>query len=249
MEFDDEAGVAVNTANMGNQEAETMLGKGRMSQLFGFFFGEKSLMKMTIGVKIYEAVRFTDMIYMILMVQTHPYFKGVWLSRIQTLLTVGVAAIGAYFIATCFILKRVTEENSTKVLSIVSLVSIVVYPITSTVVNFFFYNQVYTISIVYGLGELIKMTLYFTVQDGLREFIDLRTTKQMEERMTAMGYYVGDICKIVLFGVFGTLITYLMKNPLVQQMLPYNYFFAFLILTIPLIGSFFLIRAAKKEKN
>jgi len=51
------------------------------NSMFKFFFADKDLMYDTIGVKIYEAIFMVDFVYMIAMVQTHPYYKGLFLDR------------------------------------------------------------------------------------------------------------------------------------------------------------------------
>jgi len=86
------------------------------------------------------------------------------------------------------------------------------------------------------------------MKEGLREII-METHSNKYENFKALGYFVGSIFKAISFGTFGWFITKCMKSWRIQQMNPYNYFFSFLILALPLSISWFMLRRAKSIKQ
>jgi multisubunit Na+/H+ antiporter MnhE subunit len=86
------------------------------------------------------------------------------------------------------------------------------------------------------------------MEEGLRELV-IAEHRTKAENFKAFGYFIGSIFKAISFGVFGWIITKAMKSFRIQKLNPYNYFFSFLILALPLSISWLMLRKAKSIKN
>lgn len=201
----------------------------------------------TIGVKIYQAIFMVDFVFMIVMVQTHPYYKGLFLGRKMVNITVIIAALIALAIGLLFAI-RIDAKNATGYMMVISTLSIFLYPLSATLVNYFEYKTKTKNFIVYGICTCVKLTLAFMMEEGLRELIKSEH-RNKAENFKAFGFFIGSIFKALSFGIFGWIITKAMKSFRIQKLNPYNYFFSFLILALPLIISWIMLRRAKSLKD
>lgn len=215
--------------------------------MFKFFFADEDLMYDTIGVKIYEAIFMVDLVFMVTMVQTHPYYKGLFLARGTVIITIVIAAFIALILGLLFAMK-IEANNATGYMMFVSILSIFVYPLSATIINYISYKSKTKAVIVFGIFECLKFTFLYIMKEGLREIV-LKTHRNKAENFAALGYFVGSITKALSFGIFGWLITKCMKSFRIQKLNPYNYFFSFLVLALPLSISWFMLRKAKAIKE
>jgi hypothetical protein len=215
--------------------------------MFRFFFADEDLMLDTLGVKLYEAIHMVDLVFMILMVQTHPYYKGMFMDRRAVITVIVVAAAGALVLGMVFA-HFIDNKNATKYMMFVSLVSIFFYPISATLINMVSFKSKYLAIIVFGSLQCIKMTMNYMMREALREIIN-ESVKEKAENFKALGFFVECVFKALSFGIFGWIITKAMKSFRIQQLNPYNYFFAFLILSLPLIVSWILLNKSKQIKD
>lgn len=107
---------------------------GNLGKFFEFFFDDDALMLQTLGVKLYEAIRLIDYIFMLVMLQTHPYWKGLFLSRIRLLCWATLGCFIAFVLSEIVMTKVITVRNAGPVLRITALVSIVLYPLLNTLI-------------------------------------------------------------------------------------------------------------------
>jgi hypothetical protein len=69
------------------------------------------------------------------------------------------------------------------------------------------------------------------------------------DNIKAIGFFIQNIFKTLCFGIFGWIITRCMKSNRIQQMNPFNYFVSFLVLGIPLLICYMLLRWSKGLKD
>lgn len=215
--------------------------------MFKFLLADSDLMYNTIGVKIYESIFMVDFVFSIVMVQTHPYYKGLFMGRISVIVSVCIAAVIALIIGLLFATK-IESKNATGYMMTVSLFSIFLYPLSATAVNYFSYKYGTVNFILFGLFAFIKLAFWQMMEEGLRELI-VSEHRTKSENFKALGYFVGSICKATSFGVFGWVITKAMRSFRIQKLNPYNYTISFLILALPLTISWFMLRMAKLIKD
>jgi hypothetical protein len=215
--------------------------------MFKFFFADEDLMYDTIGVKLYESIFMVDFVMMITMVQTHPHYKGLHIGRKTTIDIIAIAAFIALLLGLLFAMK-VEAKNAAGFMMFVSILSIFIYPLSATLINYVSYKKPTLAVIIFGVMECLKFTLLDIMKEGLREII-IDTHKNKAENFKAFGAFVGSIFKALSFGIFGWFITKAMKSFRIQKLNPFNYFFAFLILALPLIISWMMLRKAKAIKE
>ena len=124
------------------------------------------------------------------------------------------------------------------------MVSIFVYPLSATVINIFDYEHKNWALITFGVMEFIKFTLSFYMEGALRSNIET-TCRGRSDKFKAAGQFVEHLCKFILFGTVGLLITWMIGSARVQKRNPWNYTLSFLGLIIPLIISYILIGIAQ----
>lgn len=94
-----------------NKLTKTNQYQGKLPGIFDFFLEDEDLMLDTIAVKIIEAVRVFDLVFIVIMAQCNPYFKGLWIDRIPLCLTIAAAAFVSVILGG--ILVKFVDENDT----------------------------------------------------------------------------------------------------------------------------------------
>jgi len=240
------------TDNQEEEEARESSDKrlGRFGKIFHFFFDDESLMLYTLSAKLFDAIRMVDFVFMLFMLQTHPFYKGLWLHRGLTVLYACLANFITHF-GVFFIMEMlVTGKNALMFMRITSFSAILVWPILNTLVNLFNYKSAsHWVYIVYIISEIIKGTMNYIMQEGLYEIIKKSPRASRIDRYRALGYFASDFFKCLSFMIFGFLITKFMRSYRIQKMNPYNYTISFLILCIPLLISWILLKVAIYEET
>lgn len=214
--------------------------------LLSFFFQDEDLSLNTFAVTLYEAARMVDMVYMILMIQTNPYYKGIWVERRIVLIVIVVAA----FVALMFqslITRAVDRDDAVPWMKWTAIASIIIYPLCNTLVNFFSYKSPNWAIFTFGVFEVVKFLMLYIMRDGLDECINKEfegTNNPKEDNYRALGQFSEDFMKFLTFTLCGYVISYCMGSLYVQRMNPYNYTVGFLVLVIPLLLTFFLLTIA-----
>ena len=228
---------------------------GRIGRMFSFFFDDEALMYQTFAVKLYDAVRMVDFVFMIIMVQTNPYTKGLFLPRIPVILWVAAANLIAHILVYFLIERIVTHENALSYMKTTALISILAYPILNTCVNIFNYQagKIWGgrtwIYICYFLSEVIKFALLYIMEEGLHEVINKSSRKKKFDKFKALGHCSDDFFKFLVFSIFGYFITRLMASYRVQKRNPFNYTIGFLILCLPLLISYLMLLKGVYEEQ
>ena len=228
------------TTKKGNRYAD------KAPSLFKFFFEDEDLSLNTFAVNLYESVRLVDLVFMVLMVQTNPYYKGLWIERRGVLITVVVAALIALFIG-LFFARIIDSKKAAGYMQMVSILSIIIYPLCNTLVNMISYRSPTKALILFGFFEVIKFSFLYMMREGLNELINLEfegKSNPKEDNFRALGQFTEDIIKFLSFTLFGWFISKFMGSLYIQKMNPYNYTVSFLILCLPLIVTWLLLSVA-----
>jgi uncharacterized membrane protein len=144
--------------------------------------------------------------------------------------------------------KLITTENSGPYLRTTALVSIVLYPLLNTVVASIGFRKPGWAVFAYFFSEFIKFFALFIMREGLFETINKSPkVRNNKEKFRALGLFVESFIKFLCILILGSTITKFMKSMRIQQMNPYNYAISFLILCVPLLGSYALILMGKIE--
>jgi hypothetical protein len=223
---------------------------GKLGRLFYFFYDEESLMLYTLSAKLFDAVRMVDFVFMLFMLQTHPYYKGLWLGRgavvFFSALANGLTHFGVFYIMELL----VTGKNALLFMRITSFSAIFLWPLLNTILNYFNYrSSSFWVYVVYILIEMIKSTMNYIMQEGLYEVIKQSSRGKRLDRYKALGYFASDAFKSLCFLIFGLCISKFMKSSRIQKMNPYNYTISFLILCVPTLISWVLLRVGIKEED
>ena len=217
--------------------------------LFAFLIADRDLFLETVAVKLYEATRVVDLSYMLLFTQTNPYYKGLFFSRNEVVVTVFVAALLGLIVGMIITSgSSKNDEDFDGAMKCIALVSIIIYPITATVINIPNYEYKNWALIIFGICEFIKFTLNFVMEGGLRYNIE-SSCRDKSDKFKAAGQLVEHISKFLLFAGAGFFITYMMRSANIEKVHPWNYTISFLILVLPLIISWSLIGAAQRIKK
>lgn len=202
----------------------------------------------TLGVKLYEAIRLLDYIFMLVMLQTHPYWKGLFLGRIRLLLWASLGCLIAFGLNQIVMVKVITVKNSGPFLRTTALVSIALYPILNTLIANVGFRKPGWAVFAYFFSEFIKFFALFIMREGLFETINKSPRVQNnKERFRALGLFVESFIKFLCILILGSTITKFMKSMRIQQMNPYNYLISFLILCVPLVITYFLLLFGKLD--
>lgn len=226
---------------------------------FEFFLEDDDLTLNTLAVTLYEAIRMCDFVFIILMLQTNPYYKGLWIERRPVLIAVFVSSFIALFLGELFA-KFVDPGDAAGWMQIVCLASFVVYPLCNTLINLISYKSPILSVIVFAIFELIKYTMLYIMRDGLHESLkkDYYTTKTdkngkevrsygnnpKEDNFKGIAQFSENVMKFLVFSIFGYLVTNAMASAYIQKMNPYNYTIAFGFLCIPMFGCWLLLSFA-----
>jgi hypothetical protein len=215
----------------------------------GFFkilFADDDLMWDTVAARLYEAARMLDLVFMILMIQTNPYWKGLFFSRKYVILVVFLAALISMPIS-IIIAKIVRAANARGTMVAVFCVSIFFYPLAATAVNFFSYRAAGGAYVVYCICEVVKFLMAFAVREALKELINA-THSRKAETFKAAGSIFENGFKALVF-MLGYFITWFMASNRIQKMNPYNYTVAFLVILPCFFLSMTASGIAKKVDN
>jgi hypothetical protein len=241
---------AVNIKNDEASKAEAARVLGNSGQFLEFFFADKSLMLQTLGVKLYEAIRLLDYIFLLVMLQTHPYWKGLFLGRIRLLCWSTLGCVLAFLIVEFLFVKAITIQNSGPYLRITALVSIALYPLLNTLIANIGFRKPGWAVFAYFFAEFIKFLALFIMREGFFEVINKsKRVQNNKERFRALGLFVESFFKFGSILLLGSTITKFMKSMRIQQMNPYNYTVSFLILCLPLFITYVLLRMGKIDDD
>lgn len=223
-------------------------GKGGFFELL---FADDDLMWDTIAARVYEAARMLDLVFMSLMVQTNPYYKGLFFSRKYVILVIFVAALIS-LPCSIFFAKIVSAKNARKSMIIVFWISFFFYPLAATCVNIFNYKSPKWGYVFYCGTELIKFLLAYIIREAHRELVSA-THNRKTESFKAAGSLFENLFKAIVF-LFGYWITWSMSSNRVQKMNPYNYAIGFLAVIPCFLAAYFANIAARvvdddKDKN
>jgi hypothetical protein len=201
----------------------------------------------TLAAKLYEAVWMVDFAFMTVMAQINPYYKGLFLLRRDVIYIMFASAFVALILGLLFAIF-IDDKAAPKWMRFVSIVSIFLYPISATVVNFVSYLKVTKALILFAILQTIKFTFLFIMKEGLLETIK-ENHQSNGDRFMAFGSIAETILKMICFSVFGTLITKAMSSSRIQKTNPYNYGISFLILSLPLLISYWLLKKAQRIRD
>jgi hypothetical protein len=222
---------------------------GNMGALFEFFFDDEDLMYQTLAVKLYEAIRLVDYVFMLVMLQTHPYWKGLHLPRMK-LISWSIVGCILGFIAAEVILKKVIDiNNAGKYMRWTAILSLVLYPILNSIIASVSYRKPGWAVFAYFISELIKFFLLELMREGLHETVNKNIQGSGKEKFRGLGLYAENVFKFISFLIFGSIISKFMKSMRIQKLNPYNYLFSFLILCLPLLGTYFLLYIGKLKEE
>lgn len=222
---------------------------GNIGALFEFFFDDDSLMLQTIAVNLYEAIRLVDYVFMLVMLQTHPYWKGLHLSRMKLISYSVLACVIGFVVVELLLTRVITVKNSGKYMRLAAIISLFAYPILNCIIASVSYRKPGWAVFAYFLSEFGKFFLLFVMREGLHETINKSQQGHNEEKFRALGLYVENIFKFVSFLIFGSIIAKFMKSMRIQKMNPYNYLLSFLILCLPLLATWVLLRFGKVQEE
>lgn len=217
---------------------------GKLGKFVGFFFDHTGLMLKTVAVKLYESIRLLDYVFMLVMMQTHPYWKGLFVSRIRLLCWTTLGCFSAFALNQFVFVKLINSQNSGKYMKVVSLLSIALYPAMNTLIASVGFRKPGWVVFAYFFAEFIKFLALFMMREGLFETINDTKSKNKKEKYRALGFFVESFFKFFSILVLGSIIVKFMKSMYIQQMNPWNYLISFLILCLPLVGVFFLLMFA-----
>ena len=217
--------------------------------MFEFFFDDDALMLQTLGVNLYEAVRLVDYVFMLVMLQTHPYWKGLHVSRMRLLTWSLLACIIGFAAVELLLVRIITPKNAGKWMRITAIASIFAYPILNSIIAAFGYKRTGWAVFGYFIAEIGKFFLLFVMREGLHETINKSKLKNNRERFRALGLYSENFFKLLCFLIFGSIITKFMKSNRIQKMNPFNYTFSFLILCLPLLITWLLLKWGKTQEQ
>jgi len=206
-----------------------------------------------LSINIYRCVRLADLVYFSLLVQTHGYYKGLMLGRIRVFFIILIAAVLAYICAIFAIIPFITEKSQRITQGIV-LASVFIYPLFAFLINSSSYKSTTMITFWYIQAEFIKFVGLYSVEEMMREMIDKLSGEAEEEKYRATSFIVESFLMAFIFILVGPIITKLFQSWSIQQMAPYNYLLAFLILSLLFLISFVLIiyadyKVQKKQES
>jgi len=199
-------------------------------------------------VKLYEAVRLVDYVFMLVMLQTHPYWKGQWLSRLKLVIYSLLACILGFVFVELLLVRVITTANAGKYMRWTAVLSFFLYPILNCIIASFNYKRSGWGVFGYFFAELFKFFFLFIMREGLHEIINKSHNALVaKERFRALGIYIENVFKFLCFIIFGSIITKFMKSMRIQQMNPWNYLISFLILCLPLLIVYLLLLRGKTK--
>lgn len=226
---------------------------------FEFFLEDDDLTLNTLAVTLYEAIRMCDFVFIILMLQTNPYYKGLWIARRPVLIAVFISSFISMFMGQIFAIY-VDPGDAAGWMQVVCIASFIIYPLCNTLINLISYKSPNLSLVVFGIFELIKYTMLYIMRDGLHESLkkDYFTTKKdkdgkevkqysnnpKEDNFKGIAQFSENVMKFLVFTIFGYLVTKAMASAYIQKMNPYNYTIAFGFLCIPMFGCWLLLSIA-----
>lgn len=222
---------------------------GNLGSLFAFFFDDVDLMYQTMGVKLYVAIRQVDYVFMLVMLQTNPYWKGLHLKRMKLVSWSVLASFLGYLLAVVLLKRVIDTSNAGKYMRWTAVLSLFLYPILNSLIAGMSYRRKGWAVFVYFLTELVKFFLLEIMREGLHETINKNIKGNGKERFRGLGLFVESFFKFISFLIFGSIITKFMKSMRIQKLNPYNYLFSFLILCLPLLGTYFLLLIGKLKEE
>lgn len=229
-------------------QSRLLLGNG--GRFVEFFFDDKSLMLQTLGVKLYEAIRLLDYIFMLVMLQTHPYWKGLFLGRVRLICWATLGCVLAFALNQVILVKVINEKNAGPFMRVTALISIALYPLLNTIIANVGFRKPGWAVFAYFFSEFLKFFTLFILREGLFETINKsKRVQNNKERFRALGVFVESFFKFVCVLVLGSTITKFMKSMRIQQMNPYNYLISFVILCLPLFITYVLLRMGKLDED
>jgi hypothetical protein len=146
------------------------------------------------------------------MLQTHPYWKGLHLSRMKLISWSILACVISFVVVEVLLVKVITTKNSGKYKRFTALASLALYPILNFLIASVSYKKSGKAIFAYFLSELIKFFLLFVMREGLHETINKSHRGSSKEKFRALGLYVENFFKFVCFIIFGSIISKFMKS-------------------------------------
>lgn len=122
----------------------------------------------TVSIILYRCVRFVDMVYFIIIVQSHSVHSGSQMGRIEIAACLLVAALLAYLLHIFFIIKYVTGE-SYKASRLAFFCSLVLYPVLPLVVDLMNEDVAWMITPVYFISEFLKFLMLYVLEEMMDE--------------------------------------------------------------------------------
>jgi hypothetical protein len=222
---------------------------GNIGGLFEYFFDNNALMLQTLGVNLYEAVRLVDYVFMLVMLQTHPFYKGHHIGRMRLITWSLIACIIGFAVVEVLLTGIIQPKNAGKWMRITAISSIFAYPLLNSLIAALGYHHPGWTVFGYIIAEIGKFFLLFIMREGLHETINKSKKKSSREKFRALGLYSENFFKFLCFLIFGSIICWFMRSNRIQKMNPFNYTFSFLILCIPLVGTWVLLLLGKTKEQ
>lgn len=120
----------------------------------------------------------------------------------------------------------------------ISLISVVLYPVTGLVMKLLSYKSTTMVLIVYTVSEFIKFTFMFMMDEMMAELIEAIKGESQEEKFRALSKISQSFVLAIVFAVVGPIVTYLFSNWNIMMLSPYNYVIAFSVLSFFFLVSF-----------
>ena len=184
-----------------------------------------------------------DLVYFLLLVETHSYYKGLNLGRVSVGLVIFLSSVAAYLFTVFFIVKFITG-SSYGMIKAVALISVFLYPLTGLVMKVLSYKSTTLVLVVYTISEFVKFTFMFMMDEMMAELIEAIKGESQEEKFRALSRISQAAVVAIVFAVVGPIITYLFSNWNIMMMSPYNYVIAFSVLSFFFLVSFGLFMFA-----
>jgi len=207
------------------------------------FADKRALLINTVSVIICKGVRMVDMVYFAMLVQTHPYFNGLFLGKIKVTFIIFLAATCASLLANFFIAFFITKKSN---LSMLVLISVFLYPGCATLINYVYYKNYILMNVIFFACEFIKFLILYTLDEGQKEIIKAVNHRRSIEKFRAMSYLLQNIFMAVMFGLFGPIITFLSHNLMFKNLRPFNYLVAFSTLSFAL-GIAYILKTVSRR--
>lgn len=215
----------------------------------------------SLAVNLQRCVRMLDLVYLTLFLESHPYYSGTFLKREFVLAAMLIGAAAAYII-TVVIVIALFQKPSLFVTQAILLVSIVLYPLSGTLLKSLSYLEAHEILGIFAFLEFLKFLGMFTVEEMMEKRIEEVKGDKCEESFRAIGMMIRSLILGVGFALLGPLMTLIFSLDMLRSdgdnkggdLVYWNWLFSFLPLGLVLLAALVIATMAgkmaeEKEEN